>query len=98
LGLLEKAVKPPSNLVVDGALEDEVLLCLGFMKMGELADPVPFGDAMVGLNSKMMRTNPKLLKLDSKSMHLVPKCVWGLTNKAFSQLQEVLCIEGHLGA
>jgi hypothetical protein len=83
-----------SNLVVEGVLEDEVLLCLDFMKMVELADFVPLGDVAVDFDSKMMRTNLKLLKWDTNNMHQMLECVGGSNNKAISQLQEMLYIEG----
>jgi hypothetical protein len=75
LGLLGKGVKSSSSLVIDGAHEDEVLLCLGLIMMAELVDHVPSGDVVVVFDSKMMRANSKLPKRDSESMLLVLKPV-----------------------
>jgi hypothetical protein len=95
LKLLLKVVKLCSNLLIDGAPEDEVLLCLDLMKMAKLAYPIPSSAVGINFDSKTMRTNLKLLEGDPKSMHLVLKCVGGANNKVISELQEVLCIKGH---
>lgn len=84
--LPEETKKPPSNLVVDGALKDEVLLYLDLMKMAELVNHVCLGDVVVDFNTKTMRTNPKLPKEDPKSMHPMSNCEGGPNNKAISQL------------
>jgi hypothetical protein len=89
--------KPSYNLVTYGTPKDEVLLYLDLMKMAELVDLVRPGDVVVGFNLKTMRTNSKLPKGDLESMHPLLKHVGG-EQKGISQLQEVLCIEGHLGA
>jgi len=63
-----------------------------------LTDPISSGDMVVGFNAKTMRTNMKLSKGDLHSMHPILNGAGGLNNKAVSQLQKVLCIEGYLGA
>jgi hypothetical protein len=98
LGLLENAIKLSSNLIVDGAPENEVLIYLSLMKMAKLVDPILSSDVVVDFYLKMMRSNPKLPKWDLEGMHIVLKCVGSLNNNAISQLRKVLCIEGHLGA
>jgi hypothetical protein len=58
----EKAVKLSFNILIYGALEDEVFLCHGPMKMSDLANPVLLGDVVVGFDLKTMRANLKLPK------------------------------------
>jgi hypothetical protein len=83
LGLLGKGIKSSSSIVIDGAHEEEVLLCLVLIMMAELVDLIPLGDVVVNFNPKMMRTNPKLPKRDSKSMLLVSKPVGGCAIRPF---------------
>jgi hypothetical protein len=77
MGLLEKALKSSSNLVIDGAPKDEVLLSLNLMKMAKLADHVPVGNVVVDSHLKTIRTNPKMSKENPESMHPMSKCVGG---------------------
>lgn len=55
-------MKPSSNLVVDRAPIDEVLLRLDLMKMTKLANPISLGDVVVDFDSKIRKTNPKMPK------------------------------------
>jgi predicted transcriptional regulator YheO len=69
MGLLEKALKSSSNLIIDGAPKEEVLLCINLMKMEKLADHVPMGNVVVNSHLKTTRTNPKMSKENLESMH-----------------------------
>jgi hypothetical protein len=84
MGLPKKIEELSSNLTIDKAPKDEVLLHLDLVKMVELANPIPPSDMVVGFNRKAMRTNPELPKGDLKGMHLVPKCVGGANNNVVS--------------
>ena len=78
-----------------GALEDEVILYLDLMKMAKLAYFAPLDDVVVDIYPKT-RTNPRLPKGDSKSIHPMSKHVRSLNSKAIPQLQKVLQVECHL--
>jgi len=64
-------MEPPSDLIVDGATEYEVLLGLdhGRLKMAELVGPVHPRDMILGFHPKPMWSNPKLAKRDLESTH-----------------------------
>lgn len=90
-------MKASINIVIDEAMEDEVILYLNLLKIGEFTDRVPLSDVMVCFNPKLMRANAKLPKRDHECMHQVPKGVKRLNNKVVFQFHEVLCTKGHLG-
>lgn len=53
-------MKPPLDLVVDGTMEDEVLLHLDLMKMAQLADPIKSSELVVHLYLKSMQAHYEL--------------------------------------
>ena len=56
----------PSDLVVDGAVKDEVLLCLDLTKMAQLENPIRLVNLVVCLHSKSMWTHSELIQGNTK--------------------------------
>lgn len=56
------------DLMVGGAMEDEVLLCLDLPKMANMVDPIRSGKLVVFRYSKSIRTHCALIKRDTKSV------------------------------
>jgi hypothetical protein len=61
----------------------------GLIKVAEPIDHVPPHHMVVSFDMTLMGANTKLSKRDPKNMHLVPKRVWRLNNKAIPQLHVV---------
>lgn len=70
--LPKRTIKAPSNLVIDEALGDEVILHLRLMKMAKLENPGPPCDVMIDFDLKLIRINPELPKGDPKIMYPLP--------------------------
>jgi hypothetical protein len=52
------------DLIIDGVVENEVLLHLSLFCMTKMEGPIRPHDVMVGLNLEFMRTHTKLTKRD----------------------------------
>lgn len=90
---------PTSNLVIDGALKNEMLLYLNLLKV--VVYRVDKHCLLIGYGDrhppKANVNKPKLVERDPKCMQLVVKCVCWFDNEIVLQLHEMFCIESHIG-
>lgn len=96
LWLSEEAMEPPLDLVVYGAVEDEVYLYLNLSKMAQVTKLVWPIELVLRLHLKFMRTYSEIAQRNMKSMRSILTCVGRPNNEFVSQLHEVLIVESHL--
>lgn len=91
-------MKSLTDLIINGATKDEVLLNLNLLKMPQPAYPIWSINLVVNLNPQSMRANFELSHEDLKGMHQMANHVLGPNNESIPHLHEMLNIgiEGHL--
>ena len=89
-------MEPPTNIIVDGTTEDEMLLYLNLKMKTQLEYSINLYSLVSCLKLKSMQAHWKLAQGNTKRVCPMMGCVWGLDNRSIPHLHEVLNIEIHL--
>ncbi|KAH9316834.1 hypothetical protein KI387_018603 [Taxus chinensis] len=94
----EEAMKSSSDLIVYGAMEDEMSLGLHLLKATKPSKSVIPINAVISLTPKSVGADLKLTQRYKEGMHPVTKGVLRADDESTPDLKKVLCIKGHLRA
>ena len=88
-------MKPPPDLIEDGASKDKMGLKLRLPSAAEAANPIIFINLVVSLSTKLVRAHSKRIQRYTKGINPVAGEVPEAYNNLILNSHVMLCIKGH---